>query len=91
MFDNKHGAYQETYVLSRYSVRGEDCVALKVYPNDWELFAYLEDYSYGGPMQTTIRLGSSEEEPTSSTFAKLLNEREEFKMNKTMRQLNRKF
>ncbi len=68
-------------------------MALKVYPNDWELFAYLEDYSfgYGGPVQTTIRLGSSEDEPTSATFAKLLNEREEFKMNKTMRQLNRKF
>mmetsp|Transcript_16904 Transcript_16904/g.25258 ORF Transcript_16904/g.25258 Transcript_16904/m.25258 type:complete len:403 (-) Transcript_16904:137-1345(-) len=91
IFDNENGAYQETYVLSRFSVRGEDCVALKVYPNDWELFAYLEDYSFGGPVQTTIRLGTSEDEPTSAIFAKYLNEREEFKMNKTMRQLNRKF
>ena len=89
IFDNENGSYQETYVLSRFSVRGEDCVALKVYPNDWELFAYLEDYSFGRPVQTTIRLGTSEDEPTSATFAGFLNEREEFKMNKTMRQLNR--
>lgn len=90
IFDNEHGAYQETYVFSRFSVRGEDCAALKVYPNDWELFVYLEDYSYGGPMTTTIRLGSQEGEPTSADFAKLIGKRDEFKMNKTMRQLNRK-
>jgi hypothetical protein len=89
IFDNKNGGYEETYVFSRFSVRGEDCVSLKVYPNDWQLFAYLEDYSYGGPTQTAIRLGSTVDEPTSADFAKLINEREEFKMNKTMRQLNR--
>ena len=91
VFDCEGGGFQETYVLSRFSARGEDCAALKAYPHDWELFAYIEDYSYGGPMQTAIRLGSSKEEPTSAMFSALLNEREEFKMNKTMRQLNKKF
>lgn len=88
IFNAPGGGFQETYVLSRFSARGEDCVALKAYPNDWELFAYMETYSYGRPSLTTIRLGSSKEEPTSAMFAKLLNEREEFQMNKTMRQLN---
>ena len=55
------------------------------------MFVYYEDYSYGRPMQTPIRLGSQEDEPTSADFAKLINERDEFKMNKTMRQLNRRF
>lgn len=91
LFDCEGGGYQETYVLNRFSARGEDCVALKCYPYDWELFAYIEDYSYGGPIQTAIRLGSSKEEPNSKMFSDLLNEREEFKMNKTMRQLNNKF
>mmetsp|Transcript_19148 Transcript_19148/g.22136 ORF Transcript_19148/g.22136 Transcript_19148/m.22136 type:complete len:405 (-) Transcript_19148:174-1388(-) len=93
IFDCVNGGFQETYVLSRFSVRGEDCVALKVYPNDWQLFAYYDDFSYGygNPVQTTIQLGSSEHEPNSAMFSKFLNERDEFKMNKTMRQLNRKF
>jgi hypothetical protein len=93
IFNAEGGGFQETYVFSRFSVRGEDCVAIKAYPNDWELFAYLEEYGYGyggRPTLTTIRLGSSTEEPTSALFAKLLNERDEFKMNKTMRQLNQK-
>lgn len=91
IFNAAGGGFQETYVLSRFSVRGEDCVAIKAYPNDWELFAYLEEYGYtngGRPSLTTIRLGSSSEEPTSALFSKLLNERDEFKLNKTMRQLN---
>ena len=91
IFNAAGGGFQETYVLSRFSVRGEDCVAIKAYPNDWELFAYLEEYGYtngGRPTLTTIRLGSSSEEPTSALFSKLLNERDEFKLNKTMRQLN---
>lgn len=91
IFDCEGGGFQETYVLSRFSARGEDCVSLKAYPSDWELFAYIEDYSFGGPMQTAIRLGSCKEEPTSKIFTDLLNERKEFKMNKTMRQLNNKF
>eukprot|EP00557_Chaetoceros_sp_GSL56_P009732 CAMPEP_0176478870 /NCGR_PEP_ID=MMETSP0200_2-20121128/1420_1 /TAXON_ID=947934 /ORGANISM="Chaetoceros sp., Strain GSL56" /LENGTH=396 /DNA_ID=CAMNT_0017874843 /DNA_START=39 /DNA_END=1229 /DNA_ORIENTATION=- len=89
IFDCEGGGFQETYVFSRFSARGEDCVAIKAYPHDWELFAYLEEYSYGGPIQTAIRLGTSREEPTSKLFTELLNSREEFKMNKTMRQLNK--
>jgi hypothetical protein len=94
IFNAEGGGFQETYVFSRFSVRGEDCVAIKAYPNDWELFAYIEDYGYGyggRPTLTTIRLGSSSEEPTSALFSKLLNERDEFKLNKTMRQLNQKY
>ena len=89
VFDCEGGGFEETYVFSRFSARGEDCVALKAYPYDWELFAYIEDYSFGGVMQVPVRLGNSKEEPTSKIFTELLNEREEFKMNKTMRQLNR--
>lgn len=87
IFDNPNGAYQETYVINRFSVRGEDCVALKAYPYDWQLFAYLEDYSYGRPVLTPIRLGTCEDDPTSALITELLNQREEFKLNKTMRQL----
>lgn len=92
IFNAEGGGFQETYVFSRFSARGEDCVAIKAYPNDWELFAYIEDYGYGyggRPTLTTIRLGSSSEEPTSALFSKLLNERDEFKLNKTMRQLKK--
>merc|ERR1711862_328993 len=87
LFDNPNGGYQETYVLNRFSVRGENCVALKAYPYEWQLFAYIEDYSYGAPVLTPIRLGSCVEKPTSALVTKLLNERKEFKLNKTMRQL----
>ena len=89
IFDCEGGGFQETYVLSRFSARGEDCVALKAYPYDWQLFAYLEEESYGGIVQTAIRLGSSETMPTSGMFSELLNDRDEFKLNKTMRQLDR--
>ena len=89
VFDCEGGGFQETYVLSRFSARGEDCVALKAYPYDWQLFAYLEEENYGGMVQTAIRLGSSKSTPTSAMFTELLNEREEFKLNKTMRQMNR--
>jgi len=91
IFDCEGGGFQDTYVFSRFSARGEDCVSLKAYPYDWEMFAFIEDYSFGRPMQTAVRLGSSKEEPTSKMFSELLNERPEFKMNKTMRQLNNKF
>jgi len=87
IFDNPNGGYQETYVINRFSVRGEDCVALKAYPYDWQLFAYLEDYSYGRPVLTPIRLGTCAEEPTSALITELLNQRDEFKLNKTMRQM----
>jgi len=87
IFDNPNGGYQETYVINRFSVRGEDCVALKAYPYDWQLFAYLEDYSYGRPVLTPIRLGTCKDEPTSALITELLNQRDEFKLNKTMRQM----
>lgn len=91
IFDCAGGGFQDTYVLRRFSARGEDCVALKAYPYDWELYAYIEDESYGIPVQTAIRLGSSSEKPTSALFTELLNERAEFKLTKTMRQMNKMF
>lgn len=82
----------ETYVMLRFSARGERCVALKVYPYDWQLYAYLEDdsRSYGGNIvEEAVRLGASKDEPTSAQFTDLLNERPEFKMSRNMRQINR--
>lgn len=85
-----NGNYQETYVVNRFSARGEQCVSLKVYPYDWQMFAYKEDDYY--PMiETAVRLGSSKEEPTSSMFTDLLNEREEFKYSRNMRQIKKNF
>ena len=84
IFDN---GYEETYVLQRFSARGEQCVALKVYPYDWQLFAYKEEYYYNSMVETAIRLGSSKEQPNSALFTELLNEREEFKYSRNMRQL----
>mmetsp|Transcript_21956 Transcript_21956/g.36328 ORF Transcript_21956/g.36328 Transcript_21956/m.36328 type:complete len:389 (+) Transcript_21956:253-1419(+) len=75
--------YDETYVFLRFSVRGELCAAVKAYPYDWQLFAYLED---GSGWERPIRLGSSEEDPTSAVITELLNERDEFKQTKIMRQ-----
>jgi len=92
VFDQGYG--EETYVLSRFSARGERVVALKVYPYDWQLFAYLEqpEYSLGGiPVETAVRLGSSKEEPTSSMFTELLNELPEFKLSRNMRNINKLF
>jgi len=87
--------YDETYVLQRYSVRGEQCVALKVYPYDWQLFAYKEEQSYGyngiGMVETALRLGSSKEEPNTALFTELLNGREEFRMSRNMRQMKNMF
>ena len=82
------GGYQETYVLLKTSARGEDCIALKAYPYDWQLYAFREDDSwpYG---ENVLWLGSTTEEPTSANFTELLNAREEFKLNKNMRNLQR--
>ena len=82
------GGYQETYVLLKKSARGEDCVALKAYPYDWQLYAFREDDSwpYG---ENVLWLGSTKDEPKSEDFTSLLNEREEFKLSKNMRQLQR--
>eukprot|EP00562_Extubocellulus_spinifer_P010208 CAMPEP_0178495906 /NCGR_PEP_ID=MMETSP0696-20121128/13814_1 /TAXON_ID=265572 /ORGANISM="Extubocellulus spinifer, Strain CCMP396" /LENGTH=329 /DNA_ID=CAMNT_0020124115 /DNA_START=421 /DNA_END=1410 /DNA_ORIENTATION=+ len=82
------GGYQETYVLLKTSARGEDCVALKAYPYNWQLYAFREDDSW--PYGTNVLwLGSTKEEPTSANFSELLNVREEFKLNKNMRYLQR--
>lgn len=78
--------YDETYIFLRFSVRGELCAAVKAYPYDWQLFAYLED---GSGWERPIRLGSSEDEPTSAVLTDLLNEREEFKQTKIMRQFQK--
>lgn len=84
IFEN---GYEETYVCMRFSVRGEDCVAIKAYPYDWQIFAYYED-PFGG-WETTIRLGECRNEPKSEFVTELLNSRPEFKESKTMRQMKR--
>jgi len=85
VFDN---GYEVTYAVLRFSARGEDCVALKSYPYDWQLYAYREDPKWFN-QETPLWLGSSKEEPTSSQFSELLNSRPEFKMSKNMRQMQR--
>jgi hypothetical protein len=82
--------YEETYVLLNFSARGENCAAIKAYPYDWQLFAYREDDNYPG-MDSVIRLGSTNEEPTSELVTRLINERPEFKETKTMRQMKNLF
>lgn len=88
VFEAPRGAYTETYCLRRFSVRGEEVAALKVYPYAWQLFAYLED-GYGG--ERAVRLGASEEEPGSRLFQELLDGREEFRLSRNMRELGRRF
>ncbi|KAL7516307.1 hypothetical protein ACHAWX_001337 [Stephanocyclus meneghinianus] len=85
VFDN---GYDITYAVLRFSARGEDCIALKAYPYDWQMYAYREDPSWFN-RRIPIWLGSSTEEPTSSQFTELLNSRPEFKMSKNMRQMQR--
>lgn len=80
--------YDVTYAVLRFSARGEDCLALKSYPYDWQLYAYREDPSWFN-RKVPIWLGSSKEEPSYSQFSELLNGRPEFKMNKNMRQMQR--
>ena len=78
--------FDETYVYLRFSVRGEDCAAIKCYPYDWQIFAYREDDS---GWERPIRLGTSKTEPKSDQITKLLNDRPEFKLTRTMRQLTK--
>ena len=85
IFDN---GYDLTYAVLRFSARGEDCIALKSYPYDWQLYAYRED-PYNYMIETPIWLGSSVDEPKSSQMTELLNSRPEFKMSKNMRQMQR--
>jgi len=83
-------AYEETYSMNVFYVRGEKCVALNVYPYDWQIFAFREDDYYQNE-EYTIRLGSipRNEDPTSSVITKLINARPEFKETKTMRQMKK--
>lgn len=89
--DNDKAAFEVTYALDVFSVRGEKCVAVKAYPYDWELFAFREDDYYPNNEEyvVTIRLGSCKEDPTSQIISKLINERPEFKETKTMRQMKK--
>jgi hypothetical protein len=80
--------YDVTYAILRFSARGEDCLALKSYPHDWQLYAYREDPSWYN-RKVPIWLGSSIDEPSYARFSELLNGRPEFKMNKNMRQMQR--
>lgn len=80
--------FTETFCLLQKTVRGEDCLALKVYPYDWQLYAYAEsDYWPYAPK--VVRLGSTVDEPKVSDFGSLLEVREEFQLSKNMRQLQR--
>lgn len=81
-------AFEETYSMMIFMVRGENCAAVKAYPYDWQLFAFREDEYYPN-QEYSIRLGSCKEEPTSSLITGLLNERPEFKETKTMRQMKK--
>ena len=86
------GGYIETYSVITKTVRGEDCVAIKAYPYDWQLYAYFEETSgrqYYGAATTTIHLGSSVTEPTITDFVQLLSNRTEFQYSKNMRQMQR--
>jgi hypothetical protein len=80
--------FEETYSVLQKSVRMEDCVAVKAYPYDWQLYAYAES-DYWPFSEYSVHLGSTPHEPKSSDFAKLLSAREEFKLSKNMRQLQR--
>jgi hypothetical protein len=80
--------YQETYVLLQKSVRGEECIALKAFPYDWQLYAYAES-DYWPHEEYIVYLGSTPEEPMAVAFTELLNQRDEFKMSKNMRQMQR--
>jgi len=85
IFDN---GYDVTYAVLRFSVRGEDCVAVKSYPYDWQMYAYREDPSWFN-QQVPVWLGKSEGEPTSAQITEILNSKPEFKMSKNMRQMQR--
>jgi Domain of unknown function (DUF1995) len=96
IFDNDNNSnnrkkFDETYVFLRFACRGEDCVAIKAYPYDWQIFAYLENNNENriNNSPTVIRLGSTKEEPKSQYVTELINALPEFKLSKTMRQLRR--
>ena len=87
---SKQDGYIETYCVITKTVRGEDCIAIKAYPYDWQLYAYLEEMTdrYYGTINT-VHLGSSVAEPTITDFSQRLNNRTEFQYSKNMRQMQR--
>eukprot|EP00548_Thalassiothrix_antarctica_P008669 CAMPEP_0194154106 /NCGR_PEP_ID=MMETSP0152-20130528/59216_1 /TAXON_ID=1049557 /ORGANISM="Thalassiothrix antarctica, Strain L6-D1" /LENGTH=308 /DNA_ID=CAMNT_0038859915 /DNA_START=185 /DNA_END=1111 /DNA_ORIENTATION=- len=74
IFDNDN--YPMTYSFLRYDVRGRTCAALKAYPYDWQIYAYLPDEYLG--YERPIWLGSSEYEPNGTMVTDLLVERPEY-------------
>lgn len=80
--------YDMTYAVLRFSARGEDCIAIKSYPYDWQMYAYREDPAWFN-QERPVWLGSSKEKPKSAQYSELLNSRPEFKMSKNMRQMQR--
>jgi hypothetical protein len=82
--------YDESYSLMVFMVRGEKCAAIKAYPYNWQLFAFLED-EYNPNIESEIRLGTCKEAPTSAVITELLNARPEFQETKTMRQMKKLF
>jgi hypothetical protein len=85
------GGYIETYCVITKTVRGEDCIAIKAYPYDWQLYAYLEEVNDRRYYSTTstVHLGSTVMEPSITDFVQLLNNRTEFQYSKNMRQMQR--
>lgn len=80
--------FEETYHVLQKSVNGEDCIAVKAYPYDWQLYARAESDNW--PFEEyTVHLGSTPDEPTSADFATLLLQRDEFKLSKNMRRMQR--
>ena len=60
--------FDETYVYLRFSVRGENCAAIKCYPYDWQIFTYREDES---GWEMPIRLGTSKTIVSALNFSAL--------------------
>jgi Domain of unknown function (DUF1995) len=80
--------FAETYHVLQKSVNGEDCIGVKAYPYDWQLYARAESEDW--PFEEyTVHLGSTPEEPTSADFVNLLLRRDEFKLSKNMRRMQR--
>jgi len=67
--------YPETYSFIRIPVKGKTCAAIKAYPYEWQIFAYLDD---GTGWERPIWLGSTEAEPTGAEITDLLVARPEY-------------
>jgi Domain of unknown function (DUF1995) len=91
--DDSTDGYMETYSIITKTVRGEDCIAIRAYPYEWQLYAYIEnnDRIWSRRPFNTIYLGSSVTEPSVADFVPLLNNHTEFQYSKNMRQMKRTF